>query len=299
MNKKILVLYYSQSGQLGEIVSSLTAPLAAAGNTVETIAVVPSQPFPFPWTGKVFFAAMPDSVLGVPAPLQPFAFKEKAYDLVIIGYQPWFLSPSIPVNSFLQLDTVKTILKDTPVVTVTGARNMWISAVERIRAYLKEVGARQVGNIALVDRHANPVSVVTILYWMFTGKRDRYLGIFPRPGVADDDVARCAEFGVTIGRHLDGNDFTGMQEELLAQKALEVKYSLMFIESKARRIFAVWANFIAKRKKRTGWLVAFKYYLIIALFIAAPIILTIDAIFFKPFLAGRIKRQKQYYSGVN
>jgi len=57
--------------------------------------------------------------------------------------------------------------------------------------------------------------------------------------------------------------------------------------------------FIVKRKKRTAWLVAFKYYLIIALFIAAPVLLTIDAIFFKPFLSRRIKSQKQYYSGVN
>ena len=73
----------------------------------------------------------------------------------------------------------------------------------------------------------------------------------------------------------------------------------MFIESKAKKIFAIWANIIVKKKKRGPWLVAFKYYLLIALFIAAPIILTVDAIFFKPFLSGRIKKQKQHYSGIN
>jgi len=51
--------------------------------------------------------------------------------------------------------------------------------------------------------------------------------------------------------------------------------------------------------KRDGWLVAFKNYLLFVLFIAAPIILTVDAIFFKPFIPERVKRQKQYYSGVN
>jgi flavodoxin len=299
MSKKILVIYFSQSGQLGDIIQSLTAPLAAAGNTIETLHVEPLSPYPFPWKGKSFFAVMPDSVLGVPTQLQPFELKEKAYDLVIFGYQPWFLSPSIPANSILNHPVIKNILKNTAVVTVTGARNMWISALERIREKLKELGAKQVGNIALVDKHANPVSVVTILYWMFTGKRDRYLNIFPKPGVSDADVASCKVFGEIIQQHLVKENYEGMQDELLAQKAVEVKYSLMFIESKARRIFAIWANFIAGRKKRTGWLVAFKYYLIIALFIAAPIILTVDAIFFKPFLAARIKRQKQYYSGVN
>ena len=74
---------------------------------------------------------------------------------------------------------------------------------------------------------------------------------------------------------------------------------MMFIESKASKIFAIWANIIAKKKKKTAWLVAFKYYLLIALFIAAPIILTVDFIFFKPFLSGRIKKQKEQYSGIN
>ncbi|MEO7266199.1 MAG: hypothetical protein ABIW38_14875, partial [Ferruginibacter sp.] len=96
----------------------------------------------------------------------------------------------------------------------------------------------------------------------------------------------------------NGN-FDNMQEELVENKAVVVKYNLMFIESKAKRIFGLWANFIIKRKNRTAWLVAFKYYLIIALFIAAPVILTIDAIFFKPFSSRKIKRQKQYFLGVN
>jgi len=235
----------------------------------------------------------------VPTELQPFQLKETAYDLVVFGYQPWFLSPSIPSNSILTHPAIMAILKNTPVITVTGARNMWITALERIKNRLKELGAVQVGNIALVDNNPNLISVVTILYWMFTGKRDKYLNIFPKPGVSDADVQRCQLFGTTIEKHLESGNYAGMQDELVAQKAVVVKYNLMFVESKAKRIFAVWANFISKRKKRTGWLVAFKYYLIIALFIAAPIILTINAIFFKPFLSRSIRKQKQYYSGVN
>jgi len=299
MSKKVLVIYFSQSGQLGDIVNSLTSPLTAAGHTVETIRVQPATPYPFPWTGKSFFSVMPDSVLGVPTALQPVQLKETAYDLVIVGYQAWFLSPSIPSNSILQHPAVKPVLKNTPVVTITGARNMWISAMERIRKILQESQARHVGNIVLVDKHPNFVSFVTILYWMFTGKRDRYLNMFPKPGVSDADIEHCKTFGSILATHLEKENYAGMQQELVEQKAVVVKYNLMFIESKAKRIFGLWANFIVKRKKRTGWLVAFKYYLIIALFIAAPIILTVDALFFKPFLAKRIKRQKQYYSGVN
>ncbi len=44
---------------------------------------------------------MPDCVLQVPGKLQPFSFKESKYDLIILGYQAWFLSPSIPSNTLL------------------------------------------------------------------------------------------------------------------------------------------------------------------------------------------------------
>ncbi len=299
MSKKVLVIYYSQSGQLGDIINSLTGPLNLAGNIVETIRIEPATPYPFPWTGKSFFAVMPDCVLGVPTTLAPFQLKEREYDLVVVGYQAWFLSASIPSNSFLQHPSIKAVLKNTPVVTITGARNMWIRAMEQIRKLLKQAEAKHVGNIVLVDKHANPVSFVTILYWMFTGKKDSYLNLFPKPGVADEDISNCRVFGSILEKHLDSGNFDSMQEELVENKAVVVKYNLMFIESKAKRIFGLWANFIIKRKNRTAWLVAFKYYLIIALFIAAPVILTIDALFFKPFSSRRIKRQKQYFSGVN
>ena len=299
MSKKILVIYYSQSGQLGDIIANLTSPLKDAGNSIETVRVQPATAYPFPWKGKSFFAVMPDCVLGVPGELQPFQLKETSYDLVILGYQAWFLSPSIPANSILNHPSVKAILKNTPVITITGARNMWISAMERIKTSLKESGAKLVGNIALVDKHANFISFVTIFYWMFKGKKERYLNMFPKPGVSDADIDNCKVFGRVIEKYLAKGNYDGMQDELVEQKAVVVKYNLMFIESKAKRIFAIWANIIVKRKNKTAWLVAYKYYLIIALFIAAPIILTVDAIFFKPFLSGRIRKQKQYYSGVN
>ena len=299
MQKKVLAIYYSQSGQLREIINRFCLPLEEAGNSVEKVEISLKNDYPFPWTSKRFFSVMPDCVLGVPTELQPFQLMERSYDLIIIGYQAWFLSPGIPTNSILVHPSIKAVLKNTAVLTITGARNMWISAMEKIREQLKGSGSLHAGNIVLVDKHANFVSFVTILYWMFTGKRDRYLNIFPKPGVSDADIENCRMFGQVVKKYLASGNYNGMQDELVKQKAVVVKYHLMFIESKAKRIFRLWADFIVKRKNRTAWLVAFKYYLIIALFIAAPVILTIDGIFFRPFLSKGIKRQKKYYAGVN
>jgi hypothetical protein len=122
---------------------------------------------------------------------------------------------------------------------------------------------------------------------------------FPRPGGRLRGYRRHKDLRRPGNPHLDRNDWTGLQTELVGQRAVELKYKLMFIEARARGIFLAWATFISKRGKKRGWLVAFKYYLLIALFLGAPILLTIDAIFFKPFLSKRIKAKKQYYLGLN
>ena len=299
MGKKVLAVFYSQSGQLEQIIDHFTEPLSAAGAIVEKLRIYPEQAYPFPWTGKSFFSVMPDCVQQVPGKLQPYNFKESAYDLIILGYQPWFLSPSIPSNTLMFDPRFRELARNTPVITITGARNMWLSAMEKIKPVLKDMNSNLVGNIALVDRHHNFVSFVTIFYWMFKAKKERFLNIFPIPGVSDTDINNTKNLGTAAIPYLEKANWQGFQEEMVERGAVPVKYALMFIESKARKIFKIWAGIISRRKKKDAWLVAFKYYLLIALFIAAPIILTVDAILFKPFLSGRIKRQKQYYSGLN
>ena len=62
MNKKVLAIYYTQSGQLADIISNITQPFIESGITVDTVRVEPENAYPFPWTGKQFFSVMPDCV---------------------------------------------------------------------------------------------------------------------------------------------------------------------------------------------------------------------------------------------
>jgi hypothetical protein len=299
MRKKVLAIYYTQSGQLGEIIDCFTAPLTDAGVLVEKVKISLAQDYPFPWTADRFFSVMPDCVLDVPAELVPFALKETEYDLVILGYQAWFLSPSIPFNSLMHNPALLAVLENTHVITVTGARNMWLNAFVRVKKLVHASGAKLVGNVALVDRHPNPVSFVTIFHWMLHGKKDRYLNIFPPPGVSKSDIKHTSVIGKLVLPHLGSNEWETLQEEMVANRAVKLNYNLMIIESVAGKIFKFWANFIVKRKNGASWLKVFKYYLLIAFFIGAPIILTIDAIFFKLFSPKRIKAKKQYYLNLN
>lgn len=299
MEKKILVVYYSQSGQLGEIVESVISPLKKGGISTEIINVKPKKEFSFPWTSDSFFDAMPESVLGVPVELESLELKEDRYDLVIFAYQPWYLNPSIPSTSILLHPNFRRVLKNTPVLTIIGARNMWLNAQERVKKNLKEAGAELVGNIVLIDKNNNFLSAISTLHWMLTTKREKKWGIFPKPGVSDSDVKEAEKYGEAVLESLKIGNWNGLQKKLVELKAVEVKSDLMFIEGRAGKLFSIWANIISKRKNRALWLKIFKYYLFIALFIVAPIVLTINTILFRPFLGKAITKKKHYYLGLN
>ncbi len=299
MGKKVLAIYYSQSGQLGEIIDNLTEPLIEANISVEKVRIRPLNDFAFPWTSERFFNVMPDCVLGVTTELAPFTLKETQYDLIIFGYQAWFLSPGIPSRSLLQHPAFLQILKNTPVVTITGARNMWLNAFVQVRDLLSNAGAKLVGNIALIDTQPNLVSIFTIFHWMLKGKKDRYLKVFPLPGVANADIAAARGLGEIILPYLHKNEWEGMQDELMSENAVDINEDLMFIEPKAGKMFKLWARFITKRKNKRRWLTVFKYYLLTALFVAAPLVFLIDTLFLKVFFPKRIEANKAYYLKLN
>lgn len=297
--KKILLVYYSQTGQLKDIVHQFSAPFIEEGMEVEIKGIEPKEKYTFPWSGKRFFNVMPESVLGVPVPLKKIQFNHSSYDLIVLAYQPWFLSPSIPANSLLNNPDFIKILKGSNVITLIGSRNMWISAQERVKVMLKEAQANLVGNIVLKDRHDNLASAVSILHWMLNGKKEKYLGIFPLPGISDEDIKQATVYGKIINKRIKENNYLSLQDELVKNGAVEVKTNLMFIEPRAKKIFTIWAKAIVKKKNRALWLQFFKYYLIIALFAVSPVVIVIYKLFIQPFSGRDIKNKKEYYLGVN
>lgn len=269
--KRVLVVYYTQSGQLKEIIDSVLSPLTEV--TIDFLPIDTVESFPFPWTDKAFFGAFPESYLQIPQPLKPFHLAHTNYDLVILGYQVWYLSPSIPFNSFLQSEAGKQLLQGKPVITISGTRNMWVMAHQKVKKLLTNCGAHLVGNIALTDRHHNHISVITIVQWLFSGdKNKRYLGVFPKAGVADKDIESASVYGTLIAPHLQTGDYTGLQQEIVAHGGVHYKRFLLSAEKKGNRLFGIWAKMIYGSKKRKFLLKCFRIYLYIAIWVLMPIV---------------------------
>ncbi|HEY8936527.1 MAG TPA: hypothetical protein VIM65_14970 [Cyclobacteriaceae bacterium] len=243
--KKILVLYFTQSGQLKRILQFLTKPLTDAGHQVHFEEIKPVEKYPFPWNGFQFFNAFPETFTQKPLALEPLTDKAfDQYDLVILGYQPWFLTPSRPVSSFLQSEEGKKILAGKNVVTILGCRNMWLGAQEKVKQKLIDAKANLIGHIALVDKNGNLTSLVTILRWMLAGKKEPFW-FFPAAGVAEQDVQNTVVYGNQIKEALSANDFKNLQKEFNKAGAIEIKPNLVLMERRGQKSFSIWAKFVA------------------------------------------------------
>jgi hypothetical protein len=303
--KKVLVVHYSQTGQLTDIVTSILGPLASDKTfQIDTLTLQPQPDYPFPWSTQTFCDVFPESVEGVPCDLAPIEIDPDAdYDLIILAYTVWYLSPSLPVQAFLGSPEAARLFQDTPVVTVIGCRNMWLLAQEKVKRRLKQMGAQIAGNIVLTDRASNLVGVLTIAVWMLTGKKERFLKIFPRPGISNQDIKAAGRFGEVILKAMGGDGFKLAQTDLNARGAVRVDPALLIMEKRVSKIFNIWSEYIRKKghagdPRRSRRVRAFMVYLIAAVIVLAPLAALLASVL-KIVLKEKIAHEVEYYSQNN
>ncbi len=297
---RVLVLYHSQTGQLKQIVRNCLGPLSEAENVqVDTVPVQTVHKFPFPWTRLEFFNAFPESVFGTPFDLEPIGVDpDRDYDLIVLAYTVWYLNPSIPISSLLQSEDAKRIFKGKPVITLIGSRNMWVLAQEKVKCHLREMNARLIGNVVLTDRNPNLISIITIIRWMFYGKKDRFWG-FPRAGIRADDIEESVRFGRVILDRLKNSDLSDMQQELNALGAVRIDPSLLILEKRATKLFGIYARFLSSKggfhdKERLGRVSLLSFLLPIGAFVLSPIT-TVSSYLISIFKRKELEKEIGHY----
>lgn len=303
--KQVLVIHYSQSGQLTEIVNNIVSTMQNDQTVFTYLMIEMEEEFPFPWQSKEdFFGVFPETFREEPRKIKaiPDEILNKKYDLILFGYSVWYLTASLPTTSFLATPEAKKLLDNTPIITIIGCRNMWIMAQEKLKRKLQSLNANLVGNIVLVDRHVNHVSVITIVHWMFKGVKTKFLGIFPKPGVSQEDIDDASKFGSVISKHLLKNNYKKLQENLIAKDAVNVKSFLVTVDKRANMLFTKWSTFISNKSekntaKRRTLTKLFNYYLIVAIWLLSPIVFILFLLTY-PFYYSQIKKDKVYYQSV-
>ena len=272
----VAVFYYTQTGQALAIARSLCAPLEAAGCRVVTREIRPVTAYPYPWSSEAFFQVFPESRLGIACAIEPVDLSGAVAeaDLVLVVGQSWYLSLSTPLHAFFQSPEVRAYLHGRPVVFVNGCRNMWVMTQIETRRYLREIGARYVGFIELHDKAPNLVSVLTIIRWLFYGRKEA-TRLLPAAGVSQRDVADADRFGIILLRTLYDGQWEQLQERLMREGAVTFIPQLYFIERNGYRMWGRWAHFVRHRggpgdPRRQGRLRLFKAYLFFVLYAVSP-----------------------------
>lgn len=298
--KRVLVVYFSQTGQLERVARSVCAPLERTeGVEVDWCPLVPARPYPFPWPFFQFFDQFPEAVHLDPPALRPLALPEgRRYDLIVLAYTVWFLSPAPPVTAFLKSAQGRALLRDTPVVTLIACRNMWHMAQEEVKRLLADAGARLSDNVVLTDAGSSFATFITTPRWMLTGKTDSIWGL-PPPGIDAQRIRAASRFGVALAEALKQDRLDGRSPVLSGLGAVEADVRLVPSEKIGRRSFQIWGRLLRavgppRAPQRKPVLALYAAFLVTMILTIVPITMLIR--YLLNSLAGqRLAEQKRYF----
>ncbi len=302
--KRVLAIGYSQTGQLTDLLESVLGPLRASPEIELTeLRLQPERPFPFPWPFWAFFDTFPECVYEEPrAIVEPELDPRARFDLIIFGYQVWFLSPAMPAMALLQHPNARNWFNGCPVVSIVGCRNMWLSAHEAFKRRIGELGAHLVDNVVFTDRAHSAATFVSTPLWVLTGRRGPFLGgLIPAAGVPRRDIAGAARFGRAIADQLPERASDDTRPMLQGLGAVRVNEHMIASERIAHRSFRIWGALLRslgppgapRRRAALGVYVVFLTLLILTVVPISAVIKRLVA----PLARERIQNQRRYYAG--
>lgn len=298
--KRVLLVHFSQTGQLARAARALAAPLLQAAD-VELVEEVlrPRTPYPFPWPFWRFLDAMPESVLLEPPALEPLSARAAGdFDLVILAYQVWFLAPAGPMVAFLKSEAGRRLVRGRPLVTLIACRNMWLGAQETMKGLIADAGGKLRDNVVYTDRGSTLASFITTPRWLLTGRRDAFWGL-PPAGVSDEDIAGGERFGRALLAALRTGRERDTAPMLAGMGAAKVDARLIFSERAGQRAFRLWSRLIrlggpSGSIGRAPLLALFCVYLVTMILVLVPPSLLLQRVL-RPLFARRLESAKAYF----
>lgn len=298
--KKVLIVQYSQTGQLSRVASSIAEPLINSSLVdVKVLSIEPEVEYPFPWDLFSFLDVFPESVYLDSPGIKPIDIdEEENFDLIILAYQVWFLSPSLPITAFLKSRVGRKLLQDCPVITLIACRNMWATAQDTVKELLQDAHATLIDNIVLIDQGSSIASFITTPRWLLSGKKDAFWG-FPPAGIAEEDIKNVCRFGLAIEHGLLNNDEKTGQPMLAGLGAVNANYSLIQSEKVGYRSFRIWGKLLRKTgksgdPKRKPVLALYLVFLILMILTVVPVNIVLKQIL-SPFFKKQQMHSKRKY----
>jgi hypothetical protein len=205
-NNRVLLIYYSFSGQTGVLINRLAAGLKEQGIEVFFEKLKPVKHLRFP-VGSVLrtYLMMLSTFFRMRVLIQELSAKcIQEYDLIILAGPTWSYNPSGPVLSFLDRDG-QDILGGREVLPLISCRGYWKVHWWGLQKKLEQCGAHFTNMIAFSHPNKEPWRTIGV-FLKIAGKNPDRTGFiskhYNRFGHSNEQMKEAYRFGVQIGESL-------------------------------------------------------------------------------------------------
>jgi hypothetical protein len=212
---RVLLLYYSFSGQTSSLVYRLAGGLASQGVDVALERLYPEVPLRFPIgtiprTFKMMLTTFLRCRVEI-APLLPVCFAPQ--DLIILAGPTWSYNPSGPVLRLLDRDG-RQLFAACRVLPFISCRRYWRVHLRHLKQRLTACGATVVNRV--VFSHPTPEPMLSLGVFLklagFNPEKSRFLGRWYRKyGHSQQQLQEAERVGARLGEGLvTGQDLAGL-----------------------------------------------------------------------------------------
>jgi hypothetical protein len=172
---------------------------------------------------------------------------------------------------------------------------MWLSAQEKMKGLLSDLGAHLVDNVVLQDQGPPWATFITTPRWVLMGKKNGFWGIFPPAGVARDEIIAAERFGRALTLAVPLIQSGQLGPFLTGLGAVKVNPGYIAGEKLAHRSFTLWGGLLralgpAGSPVRRTVLVLYIVFLVALILTVLPLSMLIRAIL-RPFMGSRLAEQ--------
>ncbi len=206
-SKRILLLFYSFSGQTSSLIRNIITALEEEGHSVFKEKLIPCKTLRFPvGSYSACFKMMIATFFRQRVAIEPLSAESKEnYDLVILAGPTWSYNPSGPILSLIDRDG-KTIFKEKTVLPLISCRGYWKAHLFGLTHLLKKHGAKIPNKIVFSHPSKEPWRTIGV-FLKIVGKnpeRSAFLGkYYNRFGHSRQQQDEATRLGILLGQALN------------------------------------------------------------------------------------------------
>jgi menaquinone-dependent protoporphyrinogen IX oxidase len=210
---QVLFVYYTYTEQTLKVVDAMAGVLRDRGMDVHLGAIEFVDPryaerfksFPMPHPFREVLGMIPAELRRKPAEIRiPDVVTEREYDLVCIGSPTWWLSTNVPIRSFLESETARTVLRGKPFAASVACRRYWKHNLKTVRRLGTERGGDYLDGIHFRYQGGQVRSLLSLISYLGSGKyRERYLGVkIPPTNLQEHHLAEARAFAGRLAEQI-------------------------------------------------------------------------------------------------